>query len=265
MSKEIIDVISTTIKDSISRFFNGKDVKTVHFLDELFPRERRIRSLIGGLETSLGTQLWEPLANAFAKHNGFTIKDVKVFNSRVPILPKEVVNLIATWMQKKDANPKLTHISFVNELKEVLTKEQYKELNYQQIPKGEGIDIWISKNGVEYIYDIKTNQINAGGGPKFNHNILNWYAYRLLMDPSVNIKCQLAFPFNPHKTDFWAKEGGKIAPLIPKIEAVVGDEFWDFLLGESNTEKLIFDSFKTIGEEGFADQFSHIFHLKIEQ
>ncbi len=262
MNTDITVVISTTIKDSITRFFDGKDVKTVHFLDQLFPRERRIRSLMGGLETSLGTQLWEPLANAFAQYNGFEIKNEKIFNKRVPILPKEVVTLIALWAQKKKFNPNLPHDNFVRELKSLIKKENYTELTYQTIPQGMGIDIWIEKDGIEYIYDIKTNQINAGDGPKFNLHILHWYAFRILMSPAVNLKCKLAFPFNPYKKDYWAVAGGKALPLIPKEEAVVGDEFWNFLLGEKNSTKLIFDSFKTIGDEGFAEQFAYIFEPK---
>ncbi|MFW3383491.1 TdeIII family type II restriction endonuclease [Aliarcobacter butzleri] len=262
MDNNISKIIRTTIENSITKYFKNKKVKTTHFLDELFPKERRIRSIMGGLETSLGTQLWEPLANAFAKYNGFEIKDVKKFNEKVPVLPDNITNLIANWEKQKNVNPSLSHKVFINELRKSLDSIDYNNLSFQKIPKGEGIDIWISKNNIEYMYDIKTNQINAGSGPKFNRNILNWYAYRLIMDSSINLECKLAFPFNPHNENFWLKEKGKISPLIPQEEAVVGDEFWNFLLGKENSTQLIFDSFKILGKEGFANKFNDIFEIK---
>ena len=39
----------------------------------MIPKERKIRSIVGGLETSLGTTLWEPLAKALAIENNFEI------------------------------------------------------------------------------------------------------------------------------------------------------------------------------------------------
>jgi len=69
----------------------------------------------------------------------------------------------------------------------------------------------------------------------------------------------LAFPFNPHKKDYWQKEGGKVSPLIFSEEALVENEFWDFLSGEKNTTELIFDVFREMGEENFGEKFKHIF------
>ena len=63
------DEIKHTISKSIESFFLNKKVTVSHPLDLIFPKERRIRSLIGGLETSLGTKVWEPLAKMFAQNN----------------------------------------------------------------------------------------------------------------------------------------------------------------------------------------------------
>ena len=58
--------IKVAIKDSVEAFFLGKEVKVVHPLDLIFPKERRI-SLNCGLETSLGTRVWEPIAKPCKK------------------------------------------------------------------------------------------------------------------------------------------------------------------------------------------------------
>ena len=48
------------------------------------------------------------------------------------------------------------------------------------MPKGEGVDLWIEKNNIEYMFDIKTVQVNAGTGYKLSRNMCNWHAYRIL-------------------------------------------------------------------------------------
>src|ERR687885_964520 len=70
--------IKQSIEASIRKFFRRKKVKVTHVLDLIFPVERRIRSLIGGLETSMGTTVWEPVAKVLAKANGFTVEDRKL-------------------------------------------------------------------------------------------------------------------------------------------------------------------------------------------
>lgn len=69
------DVIKSTVINSIKRFaastLNAN--RKFQILDLLIPKERKIRSIVGGLETSLGTTLWEPLGRALASNNGFVV------------------------------------------------------------------------------------------------------------------------------------------------------------------------------------------------
>ncbi len=68
-------IIRETVKTSIISFAHRALTKKAKFqiLDLIIPKERKIRSIVGGLETSLGTTLWEPLAKALAKENGFQV------------------------------------------------------------------------------------------------------------------------------------------------------------------------------------------------
>jgi len=257
--QRIDELIEKTIETSVGAFFKGKTVQVTHVLDLIFPKERRIRSLIGGLETSLGTRLWEPLAKAFAKENEFNVKDEKALNGRVPIIPKQVRHLISDFNDRKRRNPDLKVVDFCTELAEQIKQSGIRPEGYQKMPKGEGVDIWIEKSGVEYLIDFKTTQINAGSGPKFLTNQLNWIAYRLLENTDAKVVPLLAFPFNPHQGSFWAKEGGKSAPLIAGEEARVADEIWNFLLGEENSTKLIMDGFAKLGKSGFGEKFRDVF------
>jgi hypothetical protein len=79
MDFETQQQIKQTLKTSISRYLQrqkGKPRK-FHVLNYSFPTERHIRSLIGGLETSLGTTVWEPIARTLAECNGFTVCNPK--------------------------------------------------------------------------------------------------------------------------------------------------------------------------------------------
>jgi hypothetical protein len=254
--------IQEQLEDSITEYFKNKKVKTIHPLDLIFPRERRIRSLIGGLETSLGTRLWEPLAELFAELNGFEVLNKNEFNRQVPKIPEDIIHRIADFEARKEKNYQLSHAEFFNDIRGYISHKTTIDLGTRRIPKGEGIDLWLRKNNIEYLIDIKTVQLNAGGGPKFNHNLLNWYAYAALRKTKSDLKCLICFPYNPHDPiDYWRKEGGKVKPLIPSDEALVGDEFWDFLSGMKGTTKLIFNVFKKLGEQDFGNKFDDIFNL----
>lgn len=228
-------------------------------LDHIFPRERKIRSLIGGLETSMGTRVWEPLAKEFSKHGGYEVCDEKKFNSTVPIIPDDVTSFISLWEKKKNNDPSLSLDQYWVELKEFVKEHvDLNNLKFRKIPKGEGVDVILAKGNELTFFDIKTNQINAGGGPKFLKNMMSWYAYLALKGYPGNVRCFLAFPFDPHSGKFWTKEGGKVAPLIHKEEALVADEFWDKLTGVEGTTGIIEETFKDLGAE-FGQKFSSHF------
>ena len=138
---KIEEKIENVIRSSIKKFFVNKEVNTIHPLDLIFPKERRIRSLIGGLETSLGTQLWEPLSKFFAENNGFEVLDEKEFNSNVPVIPKNVLHKIAEFESKKLENASLKHSVFFDEICTFINQENISIKNYKKIPKGEGVDL----------------------------------------------------------------------------------------------------------------------------
>ncbi|WP_228481530.1 TdeIII family type II restriction endonuclease [Vibrio fluminensis] len=259
-NQQIQELISETVSHNVHDFFRGKEVKTTHMLDHIFPKERKIRSLIGGLETSMGTRVWEPLAKAFAESNGFEVLNEKAFNQRVPVIPDDVTQFISLWEKKKIANKSIPLSGYWTELKEYIEENVDRDaLAFQKMPKGQGVDIILSKRGKLFLFDIKTTQLNAGGGPKFLKNFLEWYAYLALMDMADDANCFLAFPFDPHNGKFWSKEGGKVSPLIPSEEAYVADEFWDNLTGVTGTTEIIESTFIKLGQSGFGEQFLHHF------
>lgn len=257
--------IEETLKKCISEYFKNKKVNTKHPLDYIFPKERRIFSIIHGLQTSIGTQLWEPLALMFARLNNYEILDIKKFNQEVPIPPPDLTNKIDNFLNLKEEQ-NLSNDDIALELRNYIKHQKYKNLKYsKKIKKSHGVDIWLKKNQIELLIDIKTTQLNAGSGLKLNQNLLYWYVYRLLEELDANINCIIAFPFNPYGTNndiYWQKEEGKVKPLIKNKEALLADDFWDLLSGVSGTTEIIFHVFRKLGKEKFGSQFDDIFEEK---
>ena len=102
----IEEKIKLLITNSISSYLNGDLVFASQVLDHIFPRERRIRSIIGGLETSLGTKLWENLAKLLASENGFEVLDEMEFNKIWKVYPiREWDNIQYANRRPPSSNP----------------------------------------------------------------------------------------------------------------------------------------------------------------
>lgn len=258
MDEHIRGKLKETIEEAIINFFNNKDVKVTHVLDRIFPVERRIRSLVGGLETSIGTTIWEPIAKLLARNNGFSIiEDKLLMPSPFPPILYETLNKCrmfrenrASWIPMEDC---------VLRMKESAINIDRKALTYIQPPPGKSVDVYISKDEKEYAFDIKTNQINQSGGLSLNLQLLEWYAYRFCEDPNVDFEARIAFPFNPFNKDWWDANGGRAYPLEKGEDAWVEEEFWGFLSGQQDTWAGILEAFDELGKEGLGKRFQHIF------
>lgn len=259
MDKKLKHEIKKKIENSIRRYFKKKRPKKKHVLDLIFPTERKIRSLIGGLETSLGTQLWEPLAKLIAEKNEFEILNINdVLTPKK--MPKEVEKIITKWRRKRNRQGSKQKLNgFISELKTHISQNDYSNLEFQKMSKGEGIDIYLKKGEKEYAFDIKSNQINAKQGKSFNDTLMLWYASRLLMDVNVDFYAAIACPFNPYEEDWDVANGGRAHPLKKGIDLLVEDEFWNLLSGEENTWNNIKEQFDKLRQEDFGSKFKDDF------
>ena len=233
------------IKKRIKEFFKKKKKLSFSPLGLIFPKERYTHSKMTGLMTSFGEKFWESLALDLAKKNKFIIKNKSDFHDKIPILDTEVISTVNVFQ-----NDRLEKKSSIKDLSDQLKKISLKDLNtFKKIPKGEGVDIWLEKNNIEYMYDIKTVQVNAGTGPKISRNMCNWHAYRIAQKKDVNLVTACVFPYDPHKGKFWEKEGGKIAPMIKGEDALLGDQFWNFISGQNNTMREIIKAFEELKKD----------------
>ncbi|MGJ1417686.1 hypothetical protein [Sphingobacterium multivorum] len=70
---KIFELTRATVVGAIKKYIVNRANISANFqiLDLVIPTERKIRSLVGGIETSLGTTLWEPLAKSLGSLKRF--------------------------------------------------------------------------------------------------------------------------------------------------------------------------------------------------
>nr|WP_321234455.1 TdeIII family type II restriction endonuclease [uncultured Psychroserpens sp.] len=243
-------IIRETVKKSIVDFAKKSLNKKANFqiLDLIIPKERKIRSIVGGLETSLGRTLWEPLAKALAIENGFEVIDG---NLESPVnMPANLGNTLQTiFDERKRMSGIYDAISSHSEIKTVCQSFLNRPIDsFEKAPKGFGVDIWLIKDNVNYFFDTKTVQPNIGAYSKFVDQILNWYAFFYCRYPNQHAEARIVFPYNPYNDVFWDRTKGKGKPLERDNEGWVENQFWNFCTGLDDTYSIIVECFNELRE-----------------
>lgn len=251
---EIKNVIKTSLQNYVANF----TYSSTHPLDTLIPTERKIRSLVGGLETSMGTKLWEPIAKVLASNNGFEVLKSKLKRpDPMPLSLQAKLDYLITIREHRTTWVNRDEI--VRELRETvrsMTDSERNGVEYIAPASGSGVDIFFKKDGKYYAFDTKTVQPNVGDIKKFNKQILEWYAYAIFKQPDIDFSGQIAYPYNPWATDFWARDIHRNGALQPGVDALVENEFRDFISGYHGTFQQIMSIFEELEEEGLGEQLS---------
>ena len=245
-SKKTKIITEQIIIESVSDYCNKKRVYNFKLLDLIVPKEAKIRSVIGGLETSFGVKLWEKLCKALAKENGFQIIDKNLLE---PIVEDNLKSSLLSVMHRRH------HVdsSFnAHNSKEAIRSLVLNYLNNQKIieykkpPPGHGVDVWLFKNNCNYIFDLKTVQPNVGSWIRFLDQIHNWYWYFYSKHPTEKVIAKVIFPYNPYKGSFLDNTIGHGAPMEHGAEFLSDNGFWHFITDNSNAYSDIMNSFKQV-------------------
>ena len=264
MNQELKIEIKYVIKTALEKYVNNFSYNSKHPLDTLIPTERKIRSLVGGLETSMGTKLWEPIAKVLAANNGYEVLEEKLKRPEpMPLKLQAKLDYLmtarehkATWIDCKDVAKEL------KDTVESISNEERAMIAYVAPASGSGVDIYFKKDDKYYAFDTKTVQPNVGDIKKFNRQLLEWYAYAIFKNPSIEFSGKIAYPYNPWATDFWSREPHKSGALQPGVDALVEDEFWDFISGYKGTFRVIMEIFEELENEGLGEKLSVIIKTK---
>ena len=227
---ELKQLVKLVVKSSIVGYVKAKNLKESNFqiLDLLIPKERYIRSIVGGLETSVGTTLWQPLAKEVAKTNGFSVRSMKL--EMPDPLPTNIATVIETVLEDRlgghgQFDGLKTEKAIIDACQRFIRSPV---TSFVSPPTGEGVDIWLERGGIDYLFDTKTVYPNVGSYSKFLGQVVKWKAYFYSRFPTSKCQANIVFPYNPYgKIDFWSKTMNCGRPLDKNYDALVEDEFWD--------------------------------------
>lgn len=247
--KNVKKIIHATIVRSVTNFVTRRSGRTPNFqiLDLIIPRERKIRSIVGGLETSIGTTLWEPLAKNLARANGFKIVDRKLkAPTHMPHNLATVVNQI--HQDRVIAGGIYTAISGRDYIRNTCQPFIANPLNQFTTPAaGQNVDVWLKKGSRDFLFDIKTSSPNVRAYTGLMKQVTDWYSWYFSETPTGNPQVRIVFPYNPHEPQiFWAATKGNGRPLEPTTEGYVGNQFWNFCSGRRDTMDLIYEVFSDL-------------------
>lgn len=237
VSKEKIkEITKKIITSSIKDWRKNKEKKgidTSHFILEIIaPHERLISAIIQSCQTSLGN-FWEKLIKEIAKENNFTICNNKEFFKPNT---NELNYIIDKWKTKRDEpEANITLDDYKAELIKAIEDnlDDYKDISKKKATKGDGLDIWLKKNEINYLLEIKSPHVNAGSGKDFSLKLMKMYHHHLFWNPKSEVIAQMAFPYNPFEIDYETAQKGRIYPLIKNKDYLVGDDFWKFISGNN--------------------------------
>ena len=227
-----------------------KGIDTEHvILDIIAPKERLVATIIQSLQTSLGQKLWEKLTVELAKQNSFEICDKKLFCA-----PKTNFfnQTISEWKSKRENNENITLDGYVEDLIKKIKefKKNNKDVEKIKPPKGDGLDVWLKKDNINYLLELKSPQLNAGNGNDFSHKLMKHYLYHLFWEPNSKVKAQLSIPYNPFDVPYEIAEKGRISPLIKDEDYLVDNDFWKFITGNDNAMSIIKESIHELKDKG---------------
>lgn len=235
-----------------------KQAVPFQILDLIIPKERWIRSIVGGLETGLGTTLWEPLAIKLALENGFEIKNPTDLKKPIHVpeeVSKEIDNIINSRSKSKSEFKGFKARNRIRELCNTYKENPLSIEDLENPPQGRGVDVWLIKRDINYLFDIKTVRPNISGFHSYLRQILTWYFYFYAKNPNDEVYARIAFPYNPftNKT-FWLGSMGGGKPLNSESDALVENAFWDFLTGHDSSFKYIKQGLSEVGKKGLVSK-----------
>jgi len=242
LTKNQIQIIENTIKESLRKKFKTYDPETKHmpFHYRLLGKDRMaLFSFIHSLNTTFGTSIFEPVAETIARINfEYAEKQYIVGDTISNKAQSEIQSIMNELTIGKNPNKP----EEIQRIREVCTKGKMNQLRTVKV------DLFVqSSDGTAHLFDLKTAKPNISNFKDFKRTLLEWVAIFLAKDPKAKVNSYIAIPYNPYEPrpyERWTLKG----MLDLENELKVADELWDFL-GNGSTYKELLDCFERAGIE----------------
>ncbi|OQX51982.1 MAG: restriction endonuclease [Candidatus Cloacimonas sp. 4484_209] len=242
LTEKQIKNIENIIKNSLRKKFQNYTPKTKHmpFHYRLLGKDRMaLFSFIHSLNTTFGTSIFEPVAEALASINFIEAKKQYILGTDISEkAQREIQHIINELTTGKNPNKMVE----IEKIRNTATSGKINKL------KTVKVDLFLKdKNGNVHLFDIKTAKPNISNFKDFKRTLLEWIAIYLAENPNANVNSYIAIPYNPYEPkpyERWTLKG----MLDLNQELKVADEFWDFL-GGTGAYKELLNCFERVGIE----------------
>ena len=196
-------------------------------------------SFIQSLNTTFGTSIYEPVAEALAGTRFAKTQSQYVVGSEISeYAQREIQRIIDNLSIGTDPNKR-------EEIQRIRDVCQKGGMNTSNPVKA---DLLVENlEGSMFLFDLKTVKPNISNFKDFKRTLLEWCAIAMAKGPHLDVHSLIAIPYNPYEPkpyERWTIKG----MLDLDQELKVAHEFWDFLGGEGAYQDLL-DCFEKVGIE----------------
>ena len=231
--------IQGVIIDSLRRKFQtySPESSNMPFHYRLLGKDRMaLFSFIQSLNTTFGTSIFEPAAVALAKSNFTRVESQYIVGDKIY---SNCQHKIQEIINNLTFNPKPDKLQEV----EILRGSLNGSINMLKPMK---VDLFVeTKNGEQFLFDLKTAKPNKSDFQKFKQTLLEWAGIVLTANKEAKVNTLISIPYNPYEPQPYQR-WTMVGMLDLENELKVAEEFWDFLGGNGVYIELL-DCFEKAG------------------
>ena len=226
--EKIQEVISTCLRNKFKNYMPQNNYMPFH--TRLLGEDRMaLYSFMQSLLTTFGTSIFEPVAAALAKTKFTKVETQYTIGNSIYT---DCQHSVQTIVNQLTYRPKPDKIREMEELHKHLSGPKNKL-------KPAKVDLFVeTKEGEQYLFDLKTAKPNKGDFQKFKQTLLEWVGIAYTQNKEITIHTLIAIPYNPYEPNpyqFWTMAG----MLDIDEELKVAKDFWDFLGGDGAYDDLL--------------------------
>ena len=251
--EEIKNFLKEKLEEKLARY--KRETTYMPFLVRLIQDTEKVAaySFIQSVATTLGMSIYEEVSRIIAQASAEEYKTKCDLNSTLSRKQKEVIEEIIRQLRNGERK--------VNKKKEIEEVLRAPWKNGKPQKEGRIVDFYMKRNGIEYLFEIKTVKPNIDVFTASKRKLLEWIARLRRKAETI-----LAFPYNPYHPQSYTRfteqgllEHGK--------ELLVGKEYWDFLGGENTYEELleIFDQVGKFYKEKILEKIKEVAKTKFKE